>query len=69
MNEFFPIQRTRTHKTQVLLRLDVYDYERLDELQPQNVSVQEKLRQIVKMFLDGGFEESAPAPVDDLDGL
>ena len=71
MSEFYPIQRTRSKKTQVLLRFDTYDYERLDELDPVGITVQEKLRQIIKLFLDGGFEESsAPAPVDDdLDGL
>lgn len=62
--EFFNVQRTRSKKTQVLLRIDSYDYERLEELPPHDVTVQTKLRQIVKMFLDGGLDEP-----DDLEGL
>jgi predicted DNA-binding protein (UPF0251 family) len=69
MTDFFPIKKTGTKKTQILLRMDEYDFERLEELEPYTVTVQEKLRQIVKMFLDGGLDEEATKVVDDLDGL
>jgi len=71
VSEFYPIKSTRTAKTQVLLRFDTYDYDRVADLHPHNVTVQEKLRQIIKMFLDEGMDEpvNAPIPADVLDGL
>ena len=67
--EFFHIHRTRTKKTQVLLRFDQYDYERLEELPPHDITVQEKLRQMIKVFLEEGDPVPAKENDDDLEGL
>lgn len=64
--EFSPIKRTRSKKAKVMLLLDEYDRDRLMELDPVGVTVQEKIRQIIKAFL----EDDLGIDLDsDLEGL
>jgi hypothetical protein len=63
---FAPIKRTRSKKAKVMLLLDEYDRDRLMELSPVSVTVQEKIRQIIKAFLDEDIDVNLDG---DLTGL
>ncbi len=52
--DFVPIKRTGTKKRKLMLWVDEYDVERMEQLEPVNITVQEKIRQMVKTFLDSG---------------
>jgi len=51
--EFAPIHRTGTQKIKLMLWMDKRDKDKLHSLKPYNVTVQEKIRQILKAFLEG----------------
>ena len=65
MVDFVPIKRTKTKKAKIMLYLDEYDKERMDDLPPYDVTTQEKIRQLIKAFLDRGELGIG----DDLEGL
>lgn len=59
--EFTPVKKTKRPKVKMMLWLEADVKDSLESLQPTNITVQEKIRQIIDLYLEEGF--------DDLGGL
>lgn len=62
--EFQNIKRTTTTKKKLMLWINIDICEAFEAMDPPGVTVQEKMRQVLKHFVEGGFdqvEHSAPS--------
>ena len=65
--DFYSVKKTKTKKVNMMLWFDENDRDRLENLEPHDITVQTKIRQIIKAFLDG--DTATGKPDGDLDGL
>ena len=61
--EFQNIKRTTTTKKKLMLWINIDICEAFEGMDPPGVTVQEKMRQVLKHFVEGGFDsiEAVPA--------
>ncbi len=68
MDEGFKlIKRSKQKKKKLMLWIDVDIVGVFEEMHPQNITVQEKMRQVLRHFADGGmgdFVKEEPAKVN-----
>ena len=54
--EFLNIKRTTTSKKKLMLWINTDICEAFEGMPPAGITVQEKMRQVLKHFVEGGFE-------------